>query len=336
MIDISKDKALRQYLLEKGIIQGPEEYSFHYCKGGVSCTVALVHIGERIIILKQGLAKLRVQEEWECDPNRMYIEQRCNQIYHQFVPECAPEVYFYDEENYIYGREAVPEDWHTWKEELIQGVLNFNISEQAISALVTVHNHCAGNTEIQREFWNKDIFYSLRVSPYIEFIVSKYPQLQSRATEVIQLLMDNAITLVHGDFSPKNIMTDGTKIQILDYEVAHFGHPAFDLAFFSTHFILKAIKNKQWSSAYMNMLECMLDAYFFKEQYMDSRKLRKDFLQILPFMILARVDGKSPAEYIKEQVDKDRLRTIAFQLMDHPLSEYQDAISIISNINGGI
>ena len=73
MVDLANEEALRQYLLDKAFVSDAEPWSWHYCGGGVSCTVVLVHSGERLIIVKQALEKLKVKEEWLCDPNRMYI-----------------------------------------------------------------------------------------------------------------------------------------------------------------------------------------------------------------------------------------------------------------------
>ena len=316
MIDISKEEVLVEYLKKRNIIKINEEYSFRYLGGGVSCTVIFLWVGDREIIIKQALEQLKTKEVWKCDPNRMNIEYESNRVYHELVPECAPEVYFYDEENYIYGREALPEDWRMWKEDLLKGLLNFSSSAKVIDALSTVHNSCAGDKEVKKIFENKEIFYQLRVSPYIEFVVGKHPELSRFSEEVNGFLMDESITLVHGDFSPKNIMTDGEAVSVLDHEVAHYGHPAFDLAFFSTHFVLKAVKNKAWAAAYLVMLSSMLDRYFKNVTFMDRGKLESDYVKTWAFIILARVDGKSPAEYIVEDFDKELVRKIAFRIFE--------------------
>ena len=336
MIDLAKEEILKQYLQEKKLVDTAKPWSSKYCGGGVSCTVALVRTGDRLIILKQALEKLKVKEEWLCDPNRMYIEYRSNEIYHELVPDCAPAVFYYDPENYIYARDAVPEEWRMWKADLLQGVLNYNAADQAIRTLCTVHNECAKSQEVAEEFADKSIFYNLRVSPYIEFVTGRYLWLKEAADEVIHLVMDSAITLVHGDFSPKNIMTDGNTIKVLDYEVAHYGHPAFDLAFFSTHFILKAVKNRSLAPAYLTMLRNMLRVYFTGIECMDPDELEQAYLRVLPFIVLARVDGKSPAEYIRSEEDKAILRQIGFTLVSANYKHHEDMIHTIFAFLGGI
>ena len=328
MIDISKEQVLVDYLKARNIINEQDGYTYHYCGGGVSCTVVFLYTGKKQMIVKQALAQLKTKEVWECDPNRMNIEYESNRIYHELMPDCAPEVYFYDPENYIYGREAVPEDWRMWKTDLLEGDLNFAEAEKVINTLVTVHNECAKREDVARIFADKDIFYYLRVSPYIEFVVKRYPQLGKLSKEVIDFLMNTSCTLIHGDFSPKNIMVNGRSVSVLDYEVAHYGHPAFDIAFFSTHFVLKAVKHKNWAGAYLTMLCDMMDIYFKKVSCMGCEQLEESYVKTWAFIILARVDGKSPAEYITEE-DKELIRKIAFNIINAEDWDYRNVIQMI-------
>ena len=336
MIDISIREQLEQYLLDKKIVNKEDGYSFKYCKGGVSGTVAFVFAGDKELIVKQALAQLKTKETWLCDPNRMNVEQAGNDVYNKIVPDSAPEVYFYDDENYIYGREAAPESCTMWKSDLLSGLYDFQVAEKAIDALSKVHNGCAYKDEIEKVLGDKTIFYDLRISPYIEFTVSKHPQLREYADSVNEYLMGPGITLVHGDYSPKNIMVNGRDISILDYEVSHYGHPSFDLAFFSNHFLLKSVKNKQWKDTTLNMLDIMLGRYFSEVKFMDAAEFEKCFVRLLALLFLARVDGKSPAEYITEDEDKALIRKIAFRMIDEKVEDYKSVIKLVKEEIGGM
>ena len=215
---------------------------------------------------------------------------------------------------------------------MLNGVLNFRAAEKVITTLLTVHKSCSNDAEVRLNFDNKDIFYNLRISPYFEFVKKKHDTLSVQIDEVIDFLMSSKITLVHGDFSPKNIMVKGDAISILDYEVAHFGHPAFDLGFFSTHFVLKAIKNKQWAESYLNMLNFMMNVYFKDVRYMDKKLLELCYVKTWALIILARVDGKSPAEYITEESDKELVRTVAMKAIKGNMSKYSEVISMAQKI----
>lgn len=331
MIDLSNETVLRQYLIEKQIVQKDQNYSLTYCGGGVSGTVVFLEIEGKAIIVKQALAQLKVKETWLCDPNRMYIEMESNKIYHQVAPDNAPAVLFYDAENYIFGREAAPAGALMWKQQLLDGLLDFRVAEKTIDTLLAVHDYSSGNPEVAETFADKEIFYQLRISPYIEFIVEKYPQLKEYAAPVIEELMGSSITLIHGDFSPKNVMVDDRKVYILDFEVAHYGHPSFDLAFFSNHFILKAVKNKVWAESFLNMLRHMIGRYLSGVKYMSANELEKSYIRLLSLLMIARVDGKSPAEYITEEDDKELIRSMAFSMQEKNVTTLNETLTLIES-----
>jgi len=329
MIDISNLETLKQYLLDRGISKADDDCRIDYCGGGVSGTVAFVQINGRDMIIKQALAKLKVAEDWQCDPNRMQIEMKSNDIYHKLVPDNAPEVYFYDHDNYILGRAAAPEHCVMWKSDLLGGILDFDVAKKVIYSLVTVHNECSRDKQAAEDFADKAIFYDLRIAPYIEFILKKHPQLTDFTKPIIAELMDSAITLIHGDFSPKNIMLDKRKVYIMDFEVAHYGHPSFDLAFFSTHFVLKSVKNRQFGAVYLDMLNYMLGIYFDRVDCMDKTALENSYVRLLSLIMIARVDGKSPAEYLTDDGDKELMRSMAFEIINRNVTTIKDMLALI-------
>lgn len=330
MIDISNKQILVDYLKNRNIIHENEEFKLKYCTGGVSGTVAFLSLKDKDLIIKQALAKLKVAEDWACDPSRMYVEQLSNKIYYKIAPESVPEVLFYDAENYIYGRLAAPEHCEMWKSDLMNGILDFDVAEKAIDALVNVHNKCANDEEVIKEFSKKEVFYDLRISPYIEFTVAKHPEYKEQGDFLATKLMETSITLVHGDYSPKNIMIDNRKIFIMDFEVAHYGHPVFDLAFFANHFVLKSIKFPERNLAYLSMLEFMLDRYYDQMDFGDQSIISDIFIPLLGMLMLARVDGKSPVEYLVGDEEKQELvRKMAGIFITGKIRSYSEAISII-------
>jgi 5-methylthioribose kinase len=328
MIDISDNSQLKRYLAGKNLFQDCDNLRFHLFPGGVSGNVVLASDGKTSLIVKQALPKLKVKENWECDPGRMLMEHKALEVYARITPGNVPKPVFYDMDNHIMIREAAPEDCSNWKEDLLSGRLDFQVARKAVEALALVHNQAASDEEIRKTFRNNKVFYDLRVNPYIEWVVAeKYPELKENAAPVIDMLMNQKITLVHGDYSPKNILVSGSNIFILDMEVAHIGHPAFDLAFFFTMFVCKSVKNKLWADAYLNMLVYMYNLYFHEINCMNPDVLRRDTLITLAFIILARVDGKSPAEYITGDDDKNLIRRFAFEEIKHPSSSLAEMIS---------
>ena len=315
MVDIGVEEQLRDYLRERRLFKDPDSVSIIYYPGGVSGIVALASDGELDVIVKQALSRLKVKDVWECDPGRIITEHRAHEIYARLVPDSVPQPLFADDENKVIGRVGAPDGTPMWKAQLLDGLFDFQVAAQAIDALRIIHNASAKDDAIRRDFDDNAIFYDLRISPYIEKTVSVHPELAARAKPVIDRLMNDKLVLVHGDYSPKNILVDNRRIYILDYEVAHFGHPSFDLAFFFNHFMLKAVKNPQWADASLNMLLFMAGRYFGGIDFMDPVLLERQTVELLGFMLLARVDGKSPAEYITLAEDKNLIRRVAFRLL---------------------
>jgi hypothetical protein len=329
MIDITDKAVLLDYLSSRGMFKKEDVPSVQYFSGGVSCTVAFVSAGGKELIVKQALPRLKVAEIWECDPRRIVIEHKALEVYARIAPQCVPAPLFYDEENLAICREAVPEAYPMWKTNLLEGLLDFRVAKKAIETLVTVHNQTAKDQEIAKTFKDTGVFYSLRVNPYIEFTVSKYPELKERAAKVISMLMDEKIALIHGDYSPKNILVMGDRIFILDMEVAHFGNPGFDTAFFANHFVLKAVKHKWWNEAYLTMLRYMMGLYFNKVSCADPALLERTTIRILGFLFLARVDGKSPAEYITDEADKALIRRMALKIIQEDYRSFEEVIQLV-------
>ena len=334
-MDISREDVLEEYLEERGLVGKGDGHKIRYLSGGVSGTVAFVERSDSFpLIVKEALQKLKTKADWECDPGRMETEAEANEVYHEIDPESAPKVLFYDKENHIYVREALPESWRMWKNDLMSGCLDFNIAAKSVKTLLEVHEKSSSSKEIRAKFASKDVFDNLRIDPYIRYTVKKYPGLANRAESVIALLLGSSIALVHGDYSPKNIMTDGKQIAVLDFEVAHYGHPAFDLAFFFNHFILKAVKFAEYGNAYLAMMMYMKELYFSSMSYMDRDELERNVMDVLPFLMLARVDGKSPVEYLSsDEKKKERVRNMALALLLESRPSFKDIISAYNKEN---
>lgn len=327
MIDISEERKLKEYLINKNVVKDVDQVKIHYCQGGVSCTVAYVETKEQPMIIKQALRQLKTKDTWLCDPNRMYIEYASNQIYHDLLPDCAPKTYFYDEDNYIYGREAVPDGCLMWKDYLMQGDLNFEIAKKSVDVLVAIHNKCAGDAAIKKAFENKEVFYGLRISPYFEFTTKKHTEISKLCEELTHLMMDSAISLVHGDYSPKNIMIMGEKIQVLDFEVAHYGHPAFDLAFLVNHIILKSVKFEEYAAGYLALAEYMMKRYLSQMTFMNQKEFEPVFVKTLQMLFLARIDGKSPVEYLcSEPLKQEKVRKISLSMIKDQIERLDDML----------
>ena len=331
-MQIENKDNLERYLIEKGLVEEGDGHESTYCSGGVSGTVVFVERpGKTPLILKQALEFLKTKETWPCHPDRIVVEYNSNNIYHDIVPDCAQKMLFCDTDNWIAVREAVPADWRMWKKDLLRGILDFRIAKRSIEALLTVHEKAAGDPKVIAAFPSKDHFYKLRVDPYIVFTAGKYPELQAEADEVCRFLMEPNITLVHSDFSPKNIMIHGDldDICILDFESSHYGNPCFDLAFFFNHMLLKSIYNPEFGNAYVDMADYMAKIYLDGVTCMDRSELEEMTVRTLFFMLMARVDGKSPAEYLVGDDEKQqKVRDLAYAIRSSGTKKFREALAL--------
>ena len=88
-------------------------------------------------------------------------------------------------------------------------------------------------TSRRERFADYEAFDQLRVEPFYR-TVSGVARSWRRPSRPLTTRMEAThVCLVHGDYSPKNVLV-GDGLWVIDFEVAHFGDPAFDLAFCST------------------------------------------------------------------------------------------------------
>lgn len=325
-MDISQKGDLITYLKDTKIISDETPYTVKYCTGGVSCPVALIETGNQTYLIKQGRARLAVKEEWLADPARTNLEGKGSAFYHKYLPKTQPRVIINDLENHIFIREAVPDGCHMWKQDLMEGVLDFAVARKTMETLATVHNKSAVDEAVAEEFQNCQNIYDLRVNPYIQFVAKKYPQLQPAADEVSDLIMNHHQVLVHGDYSPKNIIvTQEREVCVVDSEPIHCGNAICDVSNFTTHIALKAAHFKECSGAFLNMLVYMTDTYFGMIDFDDPKKVEENCMKALGLTMLARIDGKSPAEYIVSEDTKQLVRDMSIQLATGEIKTYRQA-----------
>lgn len=330
-IDISQEETLRRYLAEQQIFSPDQPLYVRYFSGGVSATVAFVSDKTRSVIVKQALSHLKVAANWECDPSRLMVEDKALRLYAKLVPSATPTPICYDSQQHIMIREAAPEDCPMWKTQLLDGILDFQVARRAITALSDIHNGTANDPQAAADFADASFFVNLRIDPYIGRVVEKYPDLEPFAKPVVDTLTTRHLALTHGDYSPKNILVNGREICILDLEVAYYGHPCFDLAFFANHFLLKTVKNRCYKDAYLSMLAYMLDLYFEKLTFLPKEEMERDTVQTLAFLFLARVDGKSPAEYLTREEDKQVVRETTLEAIRQRIGTFEELIGLLKS-----
>ncbi|MGW7574951.1 phosphotransferase family protein [Streptomyces sp. NPDC054765] len=283
------------YLVHRGILPQGNTATARPLLGGVSNEVIAVS-GEGIdVVVKQALSQLRVEQEWLADPTRILVEADALRLAGQYVPEAVPAVVDTDPRQLTLTVARAPRHWADWKTHLLQGTAEPAVARLLGSALAGWHSATAARDDLSERFGTSH-FEQLRIGPYYQAAAARHPDLAATVNEFARALLADRTCLVHGDFSPKNIVTDGRSAWVLDWEVAHYGSPVFDLAFLHTHLLLKAVHQPAHAAAYE---QC---ARAFGTSYAQSTRLPPlqpaQLVGHVGCLLLARADGKSPAEYL--------------------------------------
>ena len=328
-LDIEQHDALLAYLRTAGYITARESPRFTTLPGGVSSRTVLVQRpGGGDWVIKQSLAKLRVDVDWYSDPVRIHHEACGMRWLHQLLPApCVPGLVFEDHERHLLAMDAVPQPHSNWKEMLLAGNIDLQHVRQFGDLLGRVHGHASERDELASVFADRSIFESLRVEPYYVYTASQVPASATFMALLVENVRARRLTLVHGDYSPKNILVHDGRLILLDHEVIHFGDPAFDLGFSLTHFLSKAHHMKAHRAEFVAAASTYWNAY--RQTLGDpgwSADLEEHAVRNTLGCLLARVAGRSRLEYLSS-AERDRQREVVLGLMHDPPRSVSELIA---------
>jgi 5-methylthioribose kinase len=283
------------YLIEKQIISANDQAEVEILTGGVSNVVLAITTKNQKMVLKQALAELMVAQKWEADQRRAIVEANAIALFHKLSPDQVPNLVFLDPERFILILDRVPVGSTVWKSDLLDGVINPDIAEVLGTTLAQWHNFGEKDKEARMQFMEDSLFEQLRIDPFYRFVAAKNDALKPVISTLINELEGDKTTIVHGDFSPKNIMVGmDDQVYILDFEVTHVGNPVFDLAFLLAHLLCKRFRTDE------PLEEKLLGAA--AERFINAYETIRPFASSLSLhtalIALARVEGKSPVNYL--------------------------------------
>ncbi|HET7882881.1 MAG TPA: aminoglycoside phosphotransferase family protein [Acetobacteraceae bacterium] len=293
--------------------------------GGVSSDIWRIDLPSGPICVKRTLAKLRVAADWQAPVERNRYEARWMQRAVAAAPGSAPRLLGLDEATGALAMQFLPADrYPLWKNQLRDGNADPGFAAQVASTLVSIHAATAAERAIATEFPTDRIFYDIRLEPYLLATGRAHPDLAPRLAELVGTTQANRRALVHGDVSPKNILRGPDGPVFLDAECAWWGDPAFDLAFCLNHLLLKCLWTPSATAGFLACFDALAASYVSRVGWEQPGTLEQRAAHLLPGLFLARVDGKSPVEYITAGSDKDRVRRVAHNLLVHPVDLLND------------
>ncbi|HUA03192.1 MAG TPA: aminoglycoside phosphotransferase family protein [Solirubrobacteraceae bacterium] len=282
---------LPAYLREKRVVPPDTEVEVSSLSGGISNVVLLAEWHRGAVVVKQPHAELAVDDVWPFDRQRVFVERDCMSVLAERLPSSAPEVVFSDEERFLFGMTLAPPGGTIWKHEHDAGIADPKRTDLAAQLLSRMHTETANDAALEARFGANWPLIQGRIDPYHRTAAAAHEDVADRIEHEVQRLLATRSCLVHGDFSPKNLIAYPNRMLMLDFEVAHYGDPAFDVAFLLALLVLDGMRHDDPTF--------LLESRRFWDIY-DGPAEEAAVVAELGCIVLARVDGKSRLPLARE------------------------------------
>ncbi|MBV9252209.1 MAG: phosphotransferase [Acetobacteraceae bacterium] len=294
-------------------------------EGGVSSDIWRIDLPSGPICVKRALPKLRVAADWQAPVDRNRYEARWMARADEAVPGSAPRLLGQDEESGALAMEYLPpQSYKLWKAELRDGYAEPAFAMQVAESLGRIHAWTARRPDLAAEFPTDSIFYDIRLEPYLVATARAHPCLAPYLEAILATTRATKFAMVHGDVSPKNILCGPNGPVFLDAECAWWGDPAFDVAFCLNHLLLKCLWRPASRDRFLACFDALAAAYCAHVTWEPPEALEARVARLLPGLFLARVDGKSPVEYVTAEAEKNHVRRAASALLRDPTDQVGD------------
>ncbi|MBV9910349.1 MAG: aminoglycoside phosphotransferase family protein, partial [Hyphomicrobiales bacterium] len=269
--------------------------------------------------VKRALPRLKVAALWEAPIKRNAAEAAYMRAVARWLPHAVPRVLGEDTGAGWFAMDYLaPHDHPLWKAQLLDGIVDVDFAAAVGRDLAIIHARSAADPTIPAAFANDDTFEAIRIEPYLRATGRAHLELASRFDELARVTLTTKRALVHGDISPKNILHGPNGPLFLDAECATFGDPAFDLAFCLNHLLLKGAREGADRTRYGAAFSSLAGAYLAGVDWESADGLEARAAALLPALFLARVDGKSPVEYLTRDSERASVRECAMPLIASP------------------
>ena len=287
----------------------------------MSSDIWKVELAGGTVCVKRALPRLRVAQVWEAPVGRNRYERLWMETAAAIVPGVAPRVLAADDSGIFAMEYLEPVRHPLWKAELAAGRASASFAARTGDALARIHAGTANRSDVAARFATDASFHAIRLEPYLIATGRVHPALAPRLEALAANTAATKLALVHGDVSPKNILVGPAGPILLDAECAWYGDPAFDLAFCLNHLLLKCLWVPGATEGFLQCFDAFADAYLSGVEWEIRDELEARAAALLPGLLLARVDGKSPAEYLTRAADKQIVREAGSEMLLHPLSQ---------------
>ena len=355
---------LAQYLRHTDRIPADAQVTVRELAGGVSNVVLYVQLQAPsqkddglAFVVKQAREQLRVQQPWFCRVERIWREVEVLRWCRRLLDDAAgrptskpqgvtvsqritistPTILWEDRDNYCFAMTAAPVDHFTWKAQLLRGEFDSSTAAACGILLGTLHARSWRSAAVADSLHDRSLFDDLRLDPYYRTVAKRYPEFAPRLQQLIDSVADNLLALAHADFSPKNLLAYPAGLMMVDFETGHFGDPAFDLGFFLSHLMLKShyhsSQSQQAAAACWALAEPFWHAYRAQLAGIvpppDEATLITRSIRHLAACGWARLDGKSPVDYLLEEGPRQRVRAACQRILRESPATWDEAAPLL-------
>jgi aminoglycoside phosphotransferase (APT) family kinase protein len=313
----SLPEAVLAFLRKHRLAEANETPAAEALAGGVSSDIWRVRLKSGEVCVKRALPRLRVAQLWEAPVERNRYERLWLETANAIVPGVAPRVLAGGED--CFAMEYLP-GLPIWKAELRAGRADPAFAADVGRKLCAIHNATARRGDIAAAFATDESFHAIRLEPYLLAAGKAHAALETQLRTLAERTAKTRLALVHGDVSPKNILVGPHGPVFLDAECAWYGDPAFDLAFCLNHLLLKGLWVAECKARYLDCFDALSTEYLQGVDWEPAAVLEQRAATLLPGLLLARVDGKSPVEYLTSNSEKQFVREFAGKFLRNPPS----------------
>jgi fructosamine-3-kinase len=319
-MDHEAEPVVVEALARLGLLAPGETPRFERLTGGVSSDIWRVDLARGPVCVKRALAKLRVAADWRAPIERNAYEAAWMRHAAAIVPAAVPALLGQDPAAGVLVMAYLPEGrYHGWKAELLAGRTDLHVAMAVGQCLAKIHAGTAHKPTVAAAFQTDRIFHEIRLEPYLEATARVHPDRADALYRLVAVTAASKRALVHGDVSPKNILVGPDGPLFLDAECAWYGDPAFDLAFCLNHLLLKCLAVPAATVSFLGCFDALAKSYLGGIAWEPPASLEARAARLLPGLLLGRVDGKSPVEYLTERAQKDCVREVARRLLASPV-----------------
>jgi aminoglycoside phosphotransferase (APT) family kinase protein len=315
-------------LVRAGLLEVGDTARGEPLAGGVSSDIWRVELRQGAVCVKRALPRLRVAALWEAPVERNAFEVAWMEVAAAVNPAAVPRLRGHDAAAGLFIMDFLdPATHRLWKTELRAGRADPAIAATVGERLVRIHAATALRQDIAQRFRTDAFFHALRLAPYLEASAERHPAAANALRALVHTTANTREVLVHGDVSPKNILIGPQGPVFLDAECAWYGDPAFDLAFCLNHLLLKSLWTPSAKAGFARCFEALTAAYASGVNWTAWPSVEARAARLLPGLLLARVDGKSPVEYVTDEAQMNSVRRVALELLAAPLAQLNGVLA---------